>query len=55
MTPIEIITMVYVIGTSVISLASIIARYTPTRKDDDFIAKVQTIIQTLSIPLKIKK
>ena len=52
MTPMEIIAGIYIISTSVISIASVIARWTPTPKDDNIVKKIKEIIEVLSIPIR---
>jgi uncharacterized membrane protein len=47
-----------VISTSIVSIASIIAKLTPNQTDNAFIAKIQTIVDALALssaPTKLKK
>lgn len=42
----------WTIVTSLVTIASIIVRYTPTQKDDEVLGKIVNILKMISIPLK---
>lgn len=43
------------IVTGVVTVASLIVKLTPTPKDDDFVAKIMTIINALALNKPLKK